>query len=197
MIRTKPPKKGKAGRIGLWKDVMLEQAYKLTSQLGATDDDLAEFFGVSVHTITFWKRNKPEFMKCLEEGKAMADQRVVKSLYQRCIGYEHEDVHILSNRVKVFEENEDGKCVLVKEHTEALLVPIVKHYPPDSYAALKWLAIRDRANWTEVKEAKITSTINVMLQNMDLEDVTTEELELMKRLSLGQFNTQNQITSGN
>lgn len=59
---------------------------------------------------------------------------VYHAMYKRAVGYSHNAVHILSNRVKIIDK--DGNLI---EKTEALKVPIVKHYPPDRAAAQEYL----------------------------------------------------------
>ena len=106
-----------------------EQARKLC-KLGATDMDLADFFGVVKSTINMWKVKHPEFNDALVLGKDAADKNVEQSLYHRAIGYSHPDVDI-----KVI----DGQIV----QTE-----IIKHYPPDTKAAVTWLYNRKRDDWS-------------------------------------------------
>lgn len=53
--------------------------------LGATDIDLAGFFGVTERTLTTWKKRFPDFAAALQSGKTPADARVARSLYDRAI----------------------------------------------------------------------------------------------------------------
>ena len=55
---------------------------------GATDQELAEAFGVSKRTIIRWKKDHPSFAEAYQKGKDIADAKVKKSLYQRAIGFE-------------------------------------------------------------------------------------------------------------
>ena len=97
---------------------------KKACELGATDQDLAEMFGVSVRTIYNWQVAYPEFADILELGKAPADNRVKKSLYHRALGYSHpeDDIRVV-----------DGEIVIT---------PTIKHYPPDTTACIFWLKNR-------------------------------------------------------
>lgn len=54
--------------------------------LGATDIDLARFFGVTDRTVKTWRRTHPEFAEACEAGKARADALVARSLYDRALG---------------------------------------------------------------------------------------------------------------
>jgi hypothetical protein len=51
--------------------------------LGATDVDLAGFFGVSDRTIRTWKREHPDFLGAMNSGKTAADAMVARSLYNK------------------------------------------------------------------------------------------------------------------
>ena len=56
------------------------QAEKLC-RLGATDAELADFFGVLVSTINAWKTRHVDFLQALKGGKTEADDRVERALY--------------------------------------------------------------------------------------------------------------------
>lgn len=49
--------------------------------LGATDDDLARFFGVTDRTLRNWKKRHPEFERAAQDGKTIADAKVSRSLF--------------------------------------------------------------------------------------------------------------------
>ena len=128
--------KNKGGRPTKYKPEYEEQAYKLCL-LGATDKDLADFFGVTEDCITKWKKKHPKFLLSLKEAKAFADAKVVKSLYQRATGYDHPDIHFSSYEGKV---------------TETLYI---KHFIPDVAAQIFWLKNRDKENWRDKHEHEV------------------------------------------
>lgn len=121
------------GRETLFKAEYVEQAEKL-SMLGATDVEIADFFGVDRSTLYRWKLAHEEFRDALKVGKEKADERVVSSLYHRALGYSHPDVDI-----RVIE----GEIVQTK---------LVKHYPPDTAAAIFWLKNRRKEDWRDKQE---------------------------------------------
>ncbi|TDV06054.1 hypothetical protein [Paraburkholderia caballeronis] len=53
--------------------------------LGATDEELAAFFGVTDRTIRSWKKRQPEFAEAIVEGSRHANVRVTGRLYDRCM----------------------------------------------------------------------------------------------------------------
>lgn len=115
-------------RPSKYKAEYAEQVKKLCD-LGATDVQLADFFGVALSTLNLWKLKHPKFSESLKIGKEIPDNKVEMALYQRAIGYSHPDTDI-----RVI----DGEIV----QTE-----LVKHYPPDTRAALAWLYNRKGENW--------------------------------------------------
>ena len=102
--------------------------------LGATNEELAGFFGVTRGTIHNWIATIPEFAMALREGRDIADAAVVKQLLSRALGYTHESTRTLLYR---------GQPVVVG-HTV--------HYPPDIQACIFWLRNRRRQNWCEKVE---------------------------------------------
>lgn len=118
------------GRPTDYKDEYCEQAKKLCL-LGATDKQLADFFSVTEQTVNNWKNDHPEFFESLKEGKQLADAKVAESLYNRARGYEHTED-------KVFNDN-----------GTPMVVPTIKHYPPDSTACIFWLKNRDPEKWRD------------------------------------------------
>jgi hypothetical protein len=122
-----------AGRPSEYKPEYASIAAKLC-EFGATDEDLAEALGKGVRTIYRWAAEHEEFRQALKTGKDGPDDRVERSLYHRAVGFSHPDVH-----VSVYE----GKVTLT---------PIVKHYPPDTTAALAWLNNRRPDRWRQRKE---------------------------------------------
>lgn len=128
--------------------VIVEQARKL-SELGATDVELADFFGVSASTIYRWKIEFIEFCEATKAGKSAADDRVERSLYQRAVGYTYD-----SEKVFQFQG-------------EIIRAPIREHVPPDTAAASLWLRNRRKDDWRDKQDHEHTGGINVTLSRAD------------------------------
>lgn len=128
-----------------YKSEYVEQSYKLTL-LGATDKDLANFFEVTEQTINNWKKDYPEFFESIKRGKEVADANVAQSLYNRALGYSHPDTDI-----KVIQN-------------QIVATDIIKHYPPDTTAAIFWLKNRKPDTWREKTEQKIEGELNIIFQ---------------------------------
>jgi hypothetical protein len=85
-----------------------EQAYKYCL-LGATNETLAEFFGVSATTIKKWMHKYPGFKESVRRGKDVADMEVARSLYKRAVGYSYEQV--VSEYVRVADNQGEAENV--------------------------------------------------------------------------------------
>lgn len=171
LIRTTKPVK--------WNKNRSQQAFDYAF-LGATDEQIAELMGVNINTIHYWKRTKPEFRRMLDKGKRQANARVARALYEVAVGYSHPDTVILTNRVKVYDE--EGK--LVEEHTEPLLVPIIKHYKPDAFAALKILTIKERVLWADVQKTELISNINLNIKKIDFAAFSDKDLQALENMGM-------------
>lgn len=116
-----------------------EQARKLCL-LGANVKELADFFNVHPVSIDNWRQRHPAFAQALKDGREMADANVASRLYDRALGSTHPETKVFCNA--------DG---MVTE------VELVKHYPPDTNAAIQWLRCRQPDRWRE-KVAEVNPT---------------------------------------
>src|SRR5262245_16835501 len=88
-----PKKQKKTGRPTKYDSSYNDQVVKFC-KLGATDAQIADFFNVNEATIHRWKKEHKEFCESIKRGKILADAEVAQSLFQRAVGYQHEDVDI-------------------------------------------------------------------------------------------------------
>jgi len=105
---------------------------------GLTNDEIADVLDVDRSTLYRWAANHQKVCDSLKVGKAVSDNRVERSLYERAMGYTHEED-------KIFQHN-----------GEAVVVPTVKHYPPDTTAAIFWLKNRRPEQWRDKQEIEHT-----------------------------------------
>lgn len=135
-----------AGRPTDYRDAYCDGAKKL-ALLGATDAEMADFFGVDVRTLYRWKNAHEEFCQALKVGKEIADERVERSLFHRAIGYEQE-------AVKIFMPSGAEKPVYAK---------YVERIAPDTTAAIFWLKNRRPSEWRDKSEVEVDAkVINVI-----------------------------------
>lgn len=152
-------KPNKGGRPRTYEDDNCDLAYKFCL-LGATEKQLAEFFGVVKETIDVWIATKEDFATAVRAGRARADANVAKSMYHRANGYSHKAVKIFmtSRTTRVSQPSEDNpkKMVTITETVpEVVQVPFTEHYPPDTPAGVFWLTNRQRHMWKQ----RVDSTV--------------------------------------
>lgn len=128
---------------GLYRPEYKKQAGKLCA-LGAIDEDIANFFGVSLRTIYNWKNEFPDFAEELKDAKMLLDSKVVRSLFERATGYSHKDYKFVTH---------GGKITDVKEYQ--------KHYPPETAAMVFWLKNRQPALWRDKHHMELSTSITV------------------------------------
>jgi hypothetical protein len=117
-----------AGRPTLYKPEHAAEAYE-HCLLGMTNAALAELFGVAPRTIDNWIADIAEFGNAVRAGRARADARVARSLYERAVGY---------------------RCTVerkVLHRGEERTLSSTVQYPPDTQACMFWLRNRWRALW--------------------------------------------------
>lgn len=138
------------GRDSLYRPEYADQARKLCL-LGATDEELADFFEVAVSTVYLWKKKHPAFSEAIRAGKIKADAEVADSLYRRATG-EHVQIEKLV-------KDAEGNYTAMR---------ITQYIPGDPNAAYKWLLNRRRQDWMEKQVIDLTSRY---------ESMTDEELD--------------------
>jgi hypothetical protein len=129
----------KGGRPTLYQERYAEEGRKLC-ELGATDAQMADFWGVHENTVLNWRKAYPEFAREVRLGKIWADAQVAEALYRRGIGYSHPAVKIMQH---------EGKPVVV-EYT--------RHFPPDPQACIFWLKNRQPELLKDVKSREVANT---------------------------------------
>jgi len=127
-----------AGRPTDYRVEYIEQVKKLCL-LGATDVELADFFGIAVSTLNLWKNRHPEFMEALKSGKRHCDDKVVDALYNKAIGYELQEV-------REEESETSGRKTTVTKRQIA----------GDTTAQIFWLKNRQPEMWRDKQEHAVT-----------------------------------------
>ena len=121
---------------------------------GKTDQEIADFFKISRRSLINWRKKNPEFVLTLKDDwKAVADHRVERSLYERACGYSHTEDKIFIH---------EGKPIIV---------PTVRHYPPDPTSMIFWLKNRQPGQWRDkVEQADTEATPTPVTVNIQVED---------------------------
>lgn len=134
----------KVGRPTDYKPEFCEQVAQLCAN-GATDQEVADFFGVTTMTIWRWRGIYPEFCDALRVGKDMCDDRVERSLFHRAVGFEHV-------AVKIFMPAGANKPVYAKYR---------EYVVPDTGAATLWLKNRRPDKWRDKTETHLSGAVIV------------------------------------
>lgn len=127
--------KNKGGRPSKYEGIDIKQAEKL-SRLGATDAEIADFYGVHVDTIYEWKKVHAEFSDALKRGKLFADGEIADSLYKRARGFRFTETKTTIS---------DMGSVTTKT---------TKFIPPDTTAGIFWLKNRQPGKWRDKQEVE-------------------------------------------
>lgn len=104
---------------------------------GATDQEIADSFGVSRRTIIRWRQEHESFEEAIIRGKSGADAKVERSLFKRALGYDYEETE------KVIEVDKDGNPKPAKVRTKKV------HVPADVGAMCFWLKNRAPDEWAD------------------------------------------------
>lgn len=138
--------------------------------MGAIDRDLAQFFEVTEQTINNWKTKHPSFFESIKNGKATADAKVAKSLYNRANGVIVPDVDI-----RTIYNKETKKTEIIKTDLE-------KHIPGDVTAQIFWLKNRQPEFWRDSQHIDHTNRNKTAPAELDLSNLTEDELETLIEL---------------
>lgn len=130
-----------AGRPTDYKAEYCEQAFRLCL-LGATDKEMAAFWGVSEDTVNEWKKVHPEFSVSVKAGKIDADAKVAASLYKRATGYDYRETTFekIGEGPDAIEVGEAGMESIEQDTYKKKVV--VKELAPDVAAINIWLKNR-------------------------------------------------------
>lgn len=124
--------------------------------LGFTNEQLASFFNVVEQTIYNWKKEHPEFLEALRNGREKGSAKVAVSLFQRACGYSHEDEKIFC---------QDGEIIRAK---------ITKHYPPETKAIALWLKNKYPELWRDKQEIEAS-------HEMKIGKITEEDIKVVEK----------------
>jgi len=113
------------------------------AEYGHDDKFMATCCGVSEVTWNAWKKGHPEFLKSLKDWKDVADNEVVKALFERAKG------------CSCIEER------FVMQNGKPKVVRATKYYPPDPTSMIFWLKNRRAAEWRDKQELQHSGGLSV------------------------------------
>lgn len=135
--------------MAIYKPEFVSQAEKLCKFMGATNEELAAYFGVTKRTIINWMEEHEDFGAAVTTGKDAADLEVVAKLFHRATGYSHPETDI-----KMF-------------NGEIIKTEVIKHYPPDTVACIFWLTNRQRKDWRRKPTEESHADIDRAIKELD------------------------------
>jgi len=158
------PEAKRGGRPPKYQPTFAVQAEKLCS-LGATDVELADFFGVTIRTIIRWSVEHEEFCHAVKKAKGAFDDAVERRLYERAMGYTFDS----------------EKVMAVKG--EVVRVPIREHVAPDVTAQIFWLKNRQPGRWREKQQVELSGEVKTGFDPKAFEKLTEDELLRLRDLA--------------
>lgn len=133
---------------------------------GKTLEQVGEIIGVSKQTIYNWFGHHKDLLYAVRAARQIADELVEASLFSRALGYSHPEE-------KVFNSDKFG---IVTHET-------VKHYPPDTQAAMFWLRNRQPAKWKEKTEGDVTVNNNLHVEKLSDEQLDAKLAEMIAKVN--------------
>lgn len=126
------PAPKKIGRPSLYDDERHpRRAYRLALLYNMDNEAIAESLGIPIGTLNRWISQHRRFRNAIKRGREGTDKRVVRSLYERAVGYSHK-------AEKIFYNSRTGMVERVE---------YIEHYPPSERAIEMWLHNRQRGRW--------------------------------------------------
>ena len=148
-------------RLSHWTDEKIQIAF-LLSLAGFTEVQMAEIMEVPYVTFKLWKKNHPQFLQALHDGKLGANTKVVEAALQVCLGYEYDKEIATYDR-----STKDYVRTTIKEKV-----------PPNPWAIFKWMNMRMREQgWSETQRLVVDHNTNI---NIDIQGLSTEFLKMIE-----------------
>ena len=129
------------GRPSKYDEKLHPRLAKAYAMAGLTDVQLAKELDVSEATISNWKKEHPEFLEALKDGKNIPDDKVEACLFKRATGYNHK-------AVKIF---------MPAGASEPVYADYIEHWAPDVTAQIFWLKNRRPDRWRDKQDIQVES----------------------------------------
>lgn len=118
---------------------------------GWTNDEIADYIGISLSTFYKWQKEHVEFSEALKEPKEYCIARVENALLTRAVGIEKE----ISEKETVTVEK-DGKKVTTTTEKKGM-----SYYPPDTRAAIFYLTNRAGKDWKQKQQTELSGKLSI------------------------------------
>lgn len=134
---------------------------------GKTEEQIAEVIGVSRTTLNNWKGVFPEFLYAVRKSRQMADELVEAALFNRAVGYSHPEEKVFCSEGSIVTHD------------------TVKHFPPDTTAAMFWLRNRQPEKWREKTDGDVNVTNTTNVTALSDSDLDAKIQKLMEKANPG------------
>jgi hypothetical protein len=152
---------GGGGRKTAYSTKMAVVARKCCER-GMTDIEIADMLGIGLATLYRWKAEHPAFSRVFKLGKAEADDRVERSLYNRAVGYDY-----------IAE-----KPVMTRHGQKTMRYRA--HVPPDTAAAVWYLKNRRTDRWRDsFRHEHVASPYDAIEDAAELRALLTEQAQAL------------------
>lgn len=139
----------------------LAEAYALA---GLIDSEIAKKLGISVATLNNWKKEHPDFIESLKQGKSVPDSKVQNALYKNALGYKYEAEKPMTVS--------DGKA----EGSHIEIAKYIEHVAPNVTAEIFWLKNRMPDKWREKQEIEHSGSLDINAITPEERKARIEEL---------------------
>lgn len=153
-----------AGRKSRWDELEMDGKLILVegwAREGDTDKTIASKLGVSEVTMHKWKKDKPEFVEALKNGKEIVDRKVENALLKNALGFSYVE-ETVTNKGEVVE--------------------VEKYEKPNTTAQIFWLKNRRPDKWRDKQDVNHSGALN---HKVDLSSLSPEELRNLAKLNPG------------
>lgn len=147
-IKTKKRRAVTWAKFNTAKNMMIVQSM---CRKGWTNDEIADYIGISLSTFYKWQAEHVEFSEALKEPKEYCIARVENALLTRALGIEKK-IHE-SETVTV---EKDGKKVTTTTEKNSLC-----YYPPDTRAGIFYLTNRAGSDWKKQQQTEVTGNLSI------------------------------------
>jgi len=142
-------------------------------EVGATDEELAEKFGVDVWTIWNWKKKHPDFSQAVKRAKAVEDDRVESKMLDSIISGKKDfnttaAIFWLKSRRREVYNQPDSNQPVVQQLFVNLDPEKMKHLPPQQLKMLE--TVLKQVGYSNAGDAMRPKFVDVRPQKIDEHD---------------------------
>lgn len=130
---AKTVKKGRPTKL----DNGTKKFVEYLAERGFTQKEISKEVGFCPKTLYNWKNLNKDFLLALDRGSTLAKRMVIGALFQKCVGYTHEEEKII-----ILSGGMHGVSKYKRLDT-------IKHYPPEMVAIKYWLGNKYPEEWKD------------------------------------------------